>query len=313
MATIKISRRNYGAWGEDILRVPPATRFGFGSTICLSSPGPRWKANSGLLNQGTDPQNALPQPPGQRVFSLSARGHRIDRHRPGHGQLSACPRPQIFWNRYPGARFDSESWTYGYSFSKELLEEWHWAEHFSPQPETERYLNYVAEKFDLRRDIQCASRVSAAYYQEETRSWHVMLEDGRRYSRRLLVTAIGVLSAPTLPRIPGVETIKGQSCHTANWPKEPVNLAGKRVGIIGTGAAAVQTIQTIAKDVGHLTVFQRTAWLLHPQPRSALRPRGHARGTRGFLGEALCRARFRHLARQFPRHPGRPRGQRADL
>jgi cation diffusion facilitator CzcD-associated flavoprotein CzcO len=164
-----------------------------------------------------------------------------------------------YWNRYPGARFDSESWTYGYSFSKELLEEWHWAEHFSPQPETERYLNYVADKFDLRRDIQCASRVSAAYYQEETRSWDVMLEDGRRYSTRLLVTAIGVLSAPTLPLIPGVETFKGQSCHTANWPKEPVTFVGKRVAIIGTGATAVQTIQTIAKDVGHLTVFQRTA------------------------------------------------------
>jgi cation diffusion facilitator CzcD-associated flavoprotein CzcO len=164
-----------------------------------------------------------------------------------------------FWNRYPGARFDSESWTYGYSFSKELLEEWHWTEHFSPQPETERYLNFVADKFDLRRDIQCSSRVTAAHYREATRSWDVILDDGKRYTTRLLVTAIGVLSAPTMPRIPGVETFKGQSCHTANWPSEPVNFAGKRVAIIGTGATAVQTIQTIAKEVGHLTVFQRTA------------------------------------------------------
>src|SRR5271163_3911884 len=91
-----------------------------------------------------------------------------------------------YWNRYPGARFDSESYTYGYSFSEELLQEWHWAERFSPQPETERYLNYVADKFDLRRDIQCNSRVAAAHYQEDTRSWDVILEDGRRYTTRLL-------------------------------------------------------------------------------------------------------------------------------
>ncbi len=175
-----------------------------------------------------------------------------------------------YWNRYPGARFDSESWTYGYSFSKELLEEWHWPEHFSAQPDTERYLNYVADKFDLRRDIQCESRVSAAHYREETRSWDVVLEDGRRYSTRLLITAIGVLSAPTLPRIPGVETFKGQSCHTAHWPKEPVNFAGKRVAIIGTGATAVQTIQTIAKEVGHLTVFQRTAQWCAPLHNSKI-------------------------------------------
>ncbi len=163
-----------------------------------------------------------------------------------------------YWNRYPGARFDSESWTYGYSFSEELLQEWTWTEHFAPQPETERYLNYVADKFDLRRDIQFRSCVSAAHYQEATRSWEVTLEDGRRYSTRLLITAIGVLSAPTMPRIPGVETFAGQSCHTAHWPKEAVDFAGKRVAVIGTGATAVQTIQTIAKDVGHLTVFQRT-------------------------------------------------------
>ncbi len=163
-----------------------------------------------------------------------------------------------YWNRYPGARFDSESYTYGYSFSPELLEEWNWAERFAPQPETERYLNYVADKFNLRRDIQFKSRVAAAHYQEDTRSWDVVLEDGRRYSTRLLVTAIGVLSAPTMPRISGVDTFKGQSCHTHYWPKEPVKFDGKRVAVIGTGATAVQTIQEVAKTVGHLTVFQRT-------------------------------------------------------
>jgi cation diffusion facilitator CzcD-associated flavoprotein CzcO len=163
-----------------------------------------------------------------------------------------------YWNRYPGARFDSESWTYGYSFSPELLKEWNWQEHFAPQPETERYLNFVADKFDLRRDIQFESRVASAHYQEDTRSWDVTLEDGSRYSTRFLLTAIGILSAPTMPNIPGVGSFKGQACHTHAWPKEGVDFAGKRVGIIGTGATAVQTIQEIAKTVGYLTVFQRT-------------------------------------------------------
>jgi cation diffusion facilitator CzcD-associated flavoprotein CzcO len=163
-----------------------------------------------------------------------------------------------YWNRYPGARFDSESWTYGYSFSPELLKEWHWQEHFAPQPETERYLNHVADKFDLRGDIQFESRVASAHYQEGPRRWDITLEDGSRYSTRFLLTAIGILSAPTMPNIPGVGTFKGQACHTHAWPKEGVDFAGKRVGIIGTGATAVQTIQEIAKDVGHLTVFQRT-------------------------------------------------------
>ncbi len=163
-----------------------------------------------------------------------------------------------YWNRYPGARFDSESYTYGYSFSPELLEEWDWEERFAGQPETERYLNYVADKFDLRRDIQCNSRVTAAHYQEEARSWDVILEDGRHYGARFLITAIGVLSAPTMPRITGVDTFKGQSCHTHYWPKEPVSFDGKRVAVIGTGATAVQTIQEVAKTVGQLTVFQRT-------------------------------------------------------
>ena len=164
-----------------------------------------------------------------------------------------------YWNRYPGARFDSESWTYGYSFSQELLNEWHWEEHFAAQPETERYLNHVADKFDLRRDIQFKSRVAAAHYQEDARSWDLILEDGRRYTTRLLITAIGVLSAATMPTIPGVATFKGQSCHTHYWPKEPVDFAGKRVAVIGTGATGIQTITEVAKTAGHLTVFQRTA------------------------------------------------------
>jgi cation diffusion facilitator CzcD-associated flavoprotein CzcO len=164
-----------------------------------------------------------------------------------------------YWNRYPGARFDSESYSYGYSFSKELLEEWEWSEHFAGQPETLRYCNFVADKFDLRRDIQFKSRVTAAIYQEDTRSWRITLEDGTAHTCRFLITAIGPLSTPTLPRIDGRDTFQGQAFHTARWPHEPVDFAGKRVAVIGTGATGIQTIQTIASEVGHLTVFQRTA------------------------------------------------------
>jgi cation diffusion facilitator CzcD-associated flavoprotein CzcO len=164
-----------------------------------------------------------------------------------------------YWNRYPGARFDSESWTYGYSFSPELLEEWDWEEHFAGQPETLRYLNHVAEKFGLRRDIEFNSRVTTAHYREATRSWQVTLADGRSFDCRFIVTAVGVLSAPTLPRIPGIESFRGQACHTHYWPKEKVDFAGKRVAVIGTGATGIQTITEVAKSAGHLTVFQRTA------------------------------------------------------
>src|SRR5258708_28620173 len=151
-----------------------------------------------------------------------------------------------YWNRYPGARFDSESYSYGYSFSQELLEEWSWDERFASQPETERYLNHVADKFDLRRDIQFKSRVAAAHYREETRSWDVTLEDGRRYSTRFLITAIGVLSAAPMPRIAGVESFRGQSFHTHYWPKQPVSFQGKRAAVIGTGATAAPAITEVA-------------------------------------------------------------------
>jgi cation diffusion facilitator CzcD-associated flavoprotein CzcO len=163
-----------------------------------------------------------------------------------------------YWNRYPGARFDSESYSYSYSFSEELLQEWDWSEHFAAQPETLRYLNYVADKFDLRRNIQFRSRVASAHFQDAANAWDVTLEDGSRFRSRFVITAIGPLSAPTLPNIPGVDTFQGQSFHTARWPHDPVSLEGKRVAVIGTGATGVQTIQEAAKTAGTLTVFQRT-------------------------------------------------------
>ncbi|MFV0295682.1 MAG: flavin-containing monooxygenase, partial [Hyphomicrobiaceae bacterium] len=163
-----------------------------------------------------------------------------------------------YWNRYPGARFDSESYSYAYSFSEELLAEWNWSEHFSPQPETLRYLNFVADKFDLRRDIQFQTRVKAAHWQEKSRTWKITTEKDKIFECRYMITAIGPLSAPTMPRIEGVESFKGEAYHTANWPRHPVPFEGKRIAVIGTGATGVQTISEVAKTAGHLTVFQRT-------------------------------------------------------
>jgi cation diffusion facilitator CzcD-associated flavoprotein CzcO len=182
-----------------------------------------------------------------------------------------------FWNRYPGCRFDSESYTYGYSFSEELLQEWDWKEHFSGQLENERYLNYVADKFDLRPDIQLNSRVTSAVYDEGENRWEIGFDDGRRARAQFLIGAVGILSAHYLPDIPGIESFKGRSVHTGRWPKEPVNLTGKRVGVIGTGATAVQLITEIAKEVGHLTVFQRTANYCAPLRNSQIDPETQAK------------------------------------
>ena len=162
-----------------------------------------------------------------------------------------------YWNRYPGARFDSESYTYGYSFSKEVLNEWHWKERFSGQPENLRYLNFVADKFNLREHMQFNVSVTSMVFDESSNIWNLTLDDGRTLSARFVITAIGPLSAPTPPTYEGAETFKGQAFHTFHWPKEPVELAGKRVAVIGTGATGIQVIADIADKVGDLTVFQR--------------------------------------------------------
>jgi len=161
------------------------------------------------------------------------------------------------WNRYPGARFDSESYTYGYSFSRELLDEWHWKERFSGQPENLRYLNHVADKFGLRQYMQFNCRVEAAHYDEAQNLWHLRTGDGRALTCRFLILTLGLLSIPTLPRLEGMASFKGQSFHTFDWPHEPVEMAGKRVAVIGTGATGIQVIGEIADKVGDLTVFQR--------------------------------------------------------
>ena len=162
-----------------------------------------------------------------------------------------------YWNRYPGARFDSESISYAYSFSKELLDEWDWSEHFASQPEILRYLQYVAKKFDLLKDIQFSSNVKSAEFNENNRTWEITLSDGRRYRSRFLITGVGNISQPTMPTIQGMESFRGPSFHTARWPHNPIDFTGKKVAVIGTGASGGQVIQEICKNVEELTVFQR--------------------------------------------------------
>ena len=175
-----------------------------------------------------------------------------------------------YWNRYPGCRFDSESYTYGFSFSRELLDEWHWKERFSGQPENLRYLNYVADKFDLRKHMQFNCKVEAMHFDETRDLWQVKIGDGRKLTCRFVVLAIGLLSAPTLPRLEGIDDFKGRSFHTYYWPHEPVDLVDKKVAVIGTGATGIQLIGEIADKVGDLTVFQRRPNWSAPLNNSAI-------------------------------------------
>ncbi len=175
-------------------------------------------------------------------------------------------------NRYPGARFDSESYTYGYSFSNDLLEEWHWKERYSPQNDNLKYLEFVADKFDLRRHMQFNARVDAAHFDDDENIWRLTVNGSRRMSCRWLIMGVGLLSIPTMPRLEGVDDFKGDSFHTFDWPHEGYDLTGKRVGIIGTGATAIQVIGDIADRVGSLHVFQRRANWAAPLNNSEITP-----------------------------------------
>ncbi len=162
-----------------------------------------------------------------------------------------------FNNRYPGARFDSESYTYGYSFSEEVLEEWSWTEKHSPQSETLAELNFVADQFELRQYMQFNCRVQSLTFDEDTSTWSVHLEGGRKVTTRFVITALGTLSAPSLPNYDGMDSFEGISFHASNWPHEPLELEGKRVAVIGAGATAIQLIPEVAKKAEQLIVFQR--------------------------------------------------------
>lgn len=163
-----------------------------------------------------------------------------------------------YWNRYPGARCDIESIYYNYTFSKELYEEWTWTSRFPEQAEILRYLNYVADRFQLRTDIQFNTRVTAAYFDEERHKWIVYLNDGQHILAKYFITGIGCLSAANVPNIQGLQRFSGNWYHTGHWPHEKVDFTGKRVGIIGTGSSGIQAIPVIAKEAEQLTVFQRT-------------------------------------------------------
>lgn len=160
-------------------------------------------------------------------------------------------------NRYPGCRFDSESYSYGYSFSEEVLAEWSWSQLFAPQSETHAYLEYVVERFDLRRHIQTGSRATAARFDEATGLWTVETADGRAMTTRWLLTALGLLTIPFVPDFEGRDAFRGRAFHTHDWPHDGVDLRGKRVAVIGTGSSGVQAISAIAGDVAQLTVYQR--------------------------------------------------------
>ncbi len=163
-----------------------------------------------------------------------------------------------YWNRYPGARCDSESIHYSYSFSPELEQEWVWAERYPSQPEILRYLNHVADRFDLRRNIQFHTSVTSAHYDSATNRWAITTDTGERVMATYCIMAVGCLSAPNIPKITGLEQFAGQIYHTSRWPHEGVDFSGKRVGIIGTGSTGIQSIPQIAKQADHLFVFQRT-------------------------------------------------------
>ncbi len=191
-----------------------------------------------------------------------------------------------FWNRYPGARFDSESYTYGYLFSKELFDEWEWREHFAEQPEIERYLNYVVDRFDLRRHIRVHARVTSAVFDEQTSTWVVRCDDGRERRARFLVAATGVLSVPFVPAVDGRDDFRGEQYHTGRWPATPVDFAGKRVAVVGTGSSGVQIVPAIADDVASLTVYQRTANWCTPLNNAPITREEQAHLRAGF--EAMC-------------------------
>lgn len=163
-----------------------------------------------------------------------------------------------YWNAYPGARTDSESWVYAYSFSEELMQEWEWSERFTPQPESLAYLKHVADRFDLRRDIQLSTRVESASFDEAKGTWTVTTDGGEQLVSQYLITAVGPLSAPYRPDFPGIDDFAGEWVQTSRWPQEGIDLTGKRVAVIGTGATAVQFIPIAALTAAELTVFQRT-------------------------------------------------------
>ncbi len=177
-----------------------------------------------------------------------------------------------YWNRYPGARCDVESMQYSYSFSEELQQEWEWSERYAPQPEILKYANHVADRFDLRRDIQLNTRVEAAMFHEDESRWSITTSDGKIVSATYFILATGCLSNARVPDFKGMDHFGGATYHTGHWPHEAVDFTGQRVGVIGTGSSAIQSIPIIADQASHLFVFQRTANFSVPAHNASLTP-----------------------------------------
>jgi cation diffusion facilitator CzcD-associated flavoprotein CzcO len=204
-----------------------------------------------------------------------------------------------YWNRYPGARCDSESHVYWYTFSPELMREWEWSERYPGQVEILRYLNFVADRFDLKRDIRFNTRVVAASYDEQANRWQVRTEGGETYVVKFLITAVGCLSTANVPDFPSLDDFAGDWYHTGQWPHEGVDFTGKRVGMIGTGSTGIQAAPVIAASAKHLTVFQRTANYSVPARNAPLTAefrryiKEHASDIRTFTHETINGMAFR--------------------
>ena len=215
-----------------------------------------------------------------------------------------------YWNRYPGARCDVESYDYSYAFSEELEQQWRWSERYATQPEILRYIEHVADRFDLRRDVHLRQRMTRAEYDAAGERWHVITEKAV-WSGRYLVMAVGNLSTTKEPTLPGQNDFRGRVLHTARWPHDGVDFTGKRVGVIGTGSSGMQMIPVIAPEVEHLTVFQRTPNFSIPAANALHHRRAGRAGQARLPGAASRRAELAERAGIHPEQavrPGRDRG-----
>lgn len=195
-----------------------------------------------------------------------------------------------YWNRYPGAKFDSEAYIYQYLFDEKLYKDWSWSQRFPEQPEIERWFHYVADRLDLRRDIQFDTAITSAHWDEARGRWTLKTHRGQTIDAQFLVSCSGMLSAPMSELFPGQSTFSGRIFHTARWPREPIDLAGQRVGVIGNGATGIQVIQTIASQVKELKVFVRTPQYVLPMKNPKYGPED----------VAAYKARFEELRQTLP-------------
>jgi cyclohexanone monooxygenase len=219
------------------------------------------------------------------LYKLRGQGLRVQVFEKGDGVGGTW-----FWNRYPGARVDVKSMDYSFSFDADLEQDWEWTEKYPPQDELLRYINHVADRFDLRRDIKLGTRVTEAVFDEDVERWHVRTDQGDQLSTQYVVMATGCLSASKVPEVPGLDLFRGRWFHTGHWPKEGVDFSGQRVGVIGTGSSGVQAIPLIAGQAAELTVFQRTPNFVLPARNHPIDPE-HQRSTKARYGEVRQAAR----------------------